>query len=388
MWHIVRSQSRLSKQWVRSKECLVVGYEVDFLHVGDGERSGDAICLRFGDLEGTRAGQFVMVIDGGTRDSGQRLVKHINDYYGTNRVNLVVSTHSDNDHISGLRLVVEQMDVDRLWMHRPWQHSEDFRSLFKSRTITTLGLKRSIRAALDTAVELEELAIKKGIQIDEPFSDADLPFADLGIRVLGPSRGYYEELLPQFRGTPDAASEAAPRGIFHRAGTAVAEAVKAVAEDWGFETLADPEDDATSAENNSSVVLTIEHDGRRMLFTGDAGVPALTRAADIADSLGIDLPSSRFVQVPHHGSRRNVGPTILTRLLGPKGQEQNKTAYVSCAKDDAKHPSKKVCNAFQRRGARDKVFSTDGQTKHHHHDAPDRGWSAATPLPFYDDVEE
>lgn len=366
-----------------------MGYEIDFLSVGNGEKSGDAICLRFGDLHASREDQFVMVIDGGTKDSGERLVKHINDYYGTNRVDLVVSTHPDNDHVCGLRVVVDEMEVDRLWMHQPWKHSSNYKALFKNRSITTLGLKRSIRAALDTAVDLEEAAAAKGIPIDEPFSDFELPFTDYGIVVLGPSSHYYDELLPQFRETPQTRGDSAQTGIFQRAGTALLEAAKMVAEGWGFETLTDPDENATSAENNSSVILTIDCDGRRLLFTGDAGVPALERAVDAAEAMGINLPGSIFVQVPHHGSRRNVGPSVLDRILGTRGQDTNKSAFISCVKDNDKHPSKKVCNAFQRRGAQDCVHATKGVTKNHHYGSPDRdGWCAADSLPFYDKVED
>ena len=48
-----------------------MGYEIDFLPVGDGARSGDAIALRYGNLEGTRAEQTVVVIDGGFTDDGR-----------------------------------------------------------------------------------------------------------------------------------------------------------------------------------------------------------------------------------------------------------------------------------------------------------------------------
>lgn len=41
-----------------------IGYEIDFLAVGDGERSGDAIAVRYGSPGAYR----VMVVDGGTKD--------------------------------------------------------------------------------------------------------------------------------------------------------------------------------------------------------------------------------------------------------------------------------------------------------------------------------
>ncbi len=368
-----------------------MGYEVDFLHVGEGEKSGDAICLRFGDLWGARESQFVMVIDGGTMDSGERLVRHIKKHYGTETVDLVVSTHPDNDHISGLRVVLNEMTVGRLWMHLPWQHASDFRALFRDRTITSLGLKRQIRASLDTATEIEELGRRKEVPIDEPFADIDLPFNEIGIDVLGPSSSYYANLLPQFRETPEPRALAAESTILGRAATTVFEAAKTVVESWHIETLSDPDEDATSAENNSSAILTIHRDSHTLLFTGDAGTPALDRAADAAETRDIHLPALNFVHVPHHGSRRNVGPTVLDRILGPKYQtpSNSKTAFVSASQEAPKHPARKVCNAFQRRGAKDRVYTTEGRNMRHHHDAPPRSdYSKADSVPFFERVEE
>jgi beta-lactamase superfamily II metal-dependent hydrolase len=364
-----------------------VGYEIDFLPVGEGEKSGDAIALRFGNLFGERQEQFVMVIDGGTQDSGKQLVEHIKKYYKTDRVDLVVSTHPDSDHASGLTVVLNGLKIDRLWMHKPWEHASNIRSLFQSGRITDTSLRETLRGALENANELERIARQKGIPIDEPFAGEVLPFANIGVQVLGPSRTFYESLLPFFRETPQ------PRqtGIFERAVTAVLEAVKWIAEIWPIETLTDPAVDASSAENNTSVILLFRIDDHLILLTADAGVPALEQAAAYAESAGVDLTRCRLIQVPHHGSRRNVGPTILDRILGPKFQRpgNDKTAYVSAAKDGApKHPSRKVANAFQRRGAKERVFATQGGAKCHPHNAPDRGWSTATPLPFYEQVEE
>jgi len=88
----------------------------------------------------------------------------------------------------------------------------------------------------------------------------------------------------------------------------------------------------------------VGHDNHHLLLTGDAGVPALERAADFAEFHGLDLRAVDFSQVTHHGSKRNVGPSILNRILGPKLGSPNltKVAFVSASKDGApKHPAKK-----------------------------------------------
>ncbi len=80
-----------------------MGYEIDFLAVGDNGRSGDAIALRYGNLHGDRDAQRVVVIDGGFSDDGYRLAELIRTYYKTDHVDLVVSSHPDSDHANGLK---------------------------------------------------------------------------------------------------------------------------------------------------------------------------------------------------------------------------------------------------------------------------------------------
>jgi glyoxylase-like metal-dependent hydrolase (beta-lactamase superfamily II) len=79
-------------------------YEIDFFAVGDGERSGDAIALRY--TAPGRADPIVGVIDAGFLTNGEELVEHIPKYYGTDRVDFVLSTHPDADHINGMGEVV------------------------------------------------------------------------------------------------------------------------------------------------------------------------------------------------------------------------------------------------------------------------------------------
>ncbi|MDP3722888.1 MAG: MBL fold metallo-hydrolase [Candidatus Omnitrophota bacterium] len=359
-----------------------IGYEVDFLPVGEGEKSGDAIALRFGNLLADPPQQTVFVIDGGFQDSGKTLVSHIQKYYKTDHVDVVISTHPDNDHASGLEVVLNEMKVAHLMMHQPWNHTDDISHLFEDSRVTDESVKKALRESLETVRTLETIAKQKGIKIVEPFWGVH--GYNKVMRVLGPSEDFYKQLLPGYRGTPEPKQGLSPLAQFMKEAK---ETVKKIAESWGFETLDDSGE--TSAENNSSAILLFTIGDHSMLFTGDAGIPAFTEAVSRLQQEGFDFSKLNFVQVPHHGSQRNIGPTLLNVLIGNKLSSENKlkTAFVSVSPDGApKHPAKKVTNAFLRRGA--PVHATAGQTKCQRNNAPDRGWTTSTPLPFYSEVEE
>jgi beta-lactamase superfamily II metal-dependent hydrolase len=364
-----------------------MGIEIDFLAVGDDSKSGDAIAVRFGNLHSRREEQTVITIDGGTEESGQDLVEHIKTHYGTESVDYAFLTHPDGDHASGMRVVLENLAVSQVVMHRPWEHSTAIHDLFDDGRTTPESISERSRENLSAAHEVEQLAIEKGIDIVEPF--AGVGTADGIIRVIGPTRDFYRESLARFDYMPDLIEVLANSlSMFSQAAE---RSINWVAEKWDADKLVDPAEDSTSAENNSSMILLITVNDKHYLFTGDAGVPALSGALDYATNIGVDWSKLRFLQGPHHGSKRNVGPALLNRLLGPPkpvGSIPDKTAFISAAKSAApKHPNKRVTNAFLRRGV--KSFVTAGQAKRHHDDAPPRsGWTTATPVPFYDQVED
>jgi len=346
--------------------------EIDFLAVGNGEKSGDAIAIRYGDFEDISK-QYVIVIDGGTIDSGKEIIKLIKETYKTNYIDLVISTHPDGDHASGLREILKDEDftIKALWMHRPWEHSEKIRHLFVDGRITDNSLSERLQNAYNYAFECEEIANERDIDIEEPFSGKS--FDNGRLRVLGPAKDYYLELIPDFNKSPEAKDT-----LLEKAFSGVSDAIKWVIETMQIETLDDSGE--TSAENNSSVILLFEFESAYYLFTGDAGIPALERVIKFATKSDIDISNIRFMQVPHHGSKRNISPYILNSI-------KCKTAYVSASKDAAKHPAKKVVNAYIRRGA--SVYTTEGSNLNHHENTASReGYSSATPLSFNEKVEE
>ena len=364
-----------------------IGYEIAFLPVGEGEKGGDAIVLRWGNLLSRPIQQTVVIIDGGFSDSGEALVNHIQKYYQTDTVDCVISTHPDGDHVSGLSVVLEKLKVGCLVMHRPWlaEHTNGISDLFKDGRVTDNGVKEKLKEGLDAAYQLEQLAIRKRISIVEPFRNVG--GYNGGLRIIGPTQDYYESLLPDFRSTPDAKQSTISEGLLGRAYQFAANTVKKNAESWHLETLNDTGE--TSAENNSSAITLFHFNDDYLLFTGDAGIPALTEAVNLLIRERFDFSKLKFIQVPHHGSQRNIGPILLNTIIGQKlwNEQKIKTAFISASKNgEPKHPSKKVTNAFLRRGA--SIYATQGRPICYYCNAPSQNWTTIQPIPFYTEVEE
>ncbi|MGO8535874.1 hypothetical protein ACC756_36915 [Rhizobium ruizarguesonis] len=356
-----------------------MGYEIDFLSVGDS--NGDAICIR----HGTAAlGYAIHITDGGYVDTGQRIINHVNQYYGYgSRIANVVLSHQDGDHIAGLIPVVRHFDVGALWMNRPWLYAGEILHAFHG-NYTIEGLRKVIRDAYPLLVELEDVAIEKGIPIYESFAGSWIG----NFLVLAPSRHRYLSLIPEFDRTPSSYVKPV-KGVLGK----FFEAAKMIAsffETWTTEALQE-NPSATSASNESCVIQLGVLDQKTLLLTADAGPVALAEAADTAQAHGLLFPPA-FVQVPHHGSRRNVTPSTLNRWLGPplpEGSGRRGVAYCSVGENKPEYPRRRVSNAFLRRGY--PVFKTSGSGGWimHYHDMPVRnGMQPINALPFTTSYEE
>lgn len=349
-----------------------MGFEVDFIPVGAGERSGDAIVVRYGELiTESRDQQTIVVIDGGTLESGQKIVDHINKQYQTNKVDYIISTHPDSDHSSGLRIVLEKMEVSYLFMHLPWEHESQIEEFFKN----DQNISERIQKSMEGIRDLEEIAFEKNIPIYEPFQG--LQTKDGSLHIFSPTKDYYESLLPQFRDTPEAKTNTLPTMLYEILKSAEDTLEGWIEDKFDIDLLGD--DGKTSAENNSSVITLITAGEHKLLFTGDAGLEALNIASTYAESLNIDLNSLNLFHVPHHGSKHNIGSTILTKIKG-------EYSIISASGKNEKHPSKRVTNHLIKKGS--KVFINKSAHLVHKRSAPERGWSGANEEPFYDRFKE
>lgn len=353
-------------------------YEIDFLRAGNS--NGDAIVVKYGD---TKEGDYrLQLIDGGFTDTGDQIIAHIKKHYAEKaKIADVVLSHADNDHATGLIKVLEHEDFTffNLWMNRPWEYVDDVIDSFHG-AYTREGLIKKMREMHPYLVEMEKIAAKRGITIRAPLQGATIgPFT-----MLAPSRGRYIKFIPDLDKTPPSYASAS-KGIFGSLFKAAADVAEKVLERLDYETL-DDNPPATSASNETSVVQWGSFGNKRVLLTADVGPEGLAEAADYAEQISL-LIQPTLVQIPHHGSRRNVTPTVLDRWLGKYPADYQGSAIASVGKNEDIYPRKKVANAFTRRGY--KVYATHGGWINFAHEYDRRaGVVDADVIPFNADVED
>ena len=377
-----------------------MAYEIDYIGVkaDKATKDADAICLRWKTgiaLNGMPIYK-VGVIDGGFEAHGNAMIAHMNQYYFDDAegvkskekktIDFVVVTHPDQDHAIGLKQVLKAFDVKKIYMNRPWLYVDELFDKVNDGRITKQSLRERLRNNYETIADIENIAEENKIPIYEAFEGT---YVENEILILSPEKQFYLDLLVESEKTPLQEQAAFNQdGLFGRIANAVKAYIVNKFEDWDIETLRENEE--TSAENETSVVLRGLVEGDGFLLTGDAGIRALNKAIDYMEQIGEDVISEiSFYQIPHHGGRHNVSPSLLDRMVGQrvkKGATRNKTAYASVA-EGSDHPLKMVTNAYIRRGV--STYETNGNTIcHHYGQMPKRGWTQLKMIEFADYVEE
>jgi beta-lactamase superfamily II metal-dependent hydrolase len=355
-----------------------VGIEVEFLTVGDG--NGDAIIVRYTDANSF----WLHVVDAGRNETGEKMVQHIETLYGPGvQIAQVVLSHADDDHATGLIPVLTRFNVHTLWMNKPWDYANEVIDHFHG-NFSVQGWIDETKRKHPYLVELQKIADNNGVIVRAPLQGERIgPFV-----VLAPSRQRYVSLIPDLEKTPPPYREdAALPTLANLLTGGVRKVAQHVMETMNIETLDDNPPD-TSASNETSVVQLGLRDNSKILLTADVGPQGLLEAAQYAHTNGILSPPN-LVQIPHHGSRRNVTPSILDIWLGPRnsGAQRRGFAFVSLGKNKNDYPRRKVKNAFMRRGY--PVYTNRNAAIVQTFGMPRRaGLIDSVPEPFSPDVED
>ena len=110
----------------------------------------------------------------------------------------------------------------------------------------------------------------------------------------------------------------------------------------------------TTAINETSIVSLLCMPNKNYLLTADAGKNSIEEALDYKDSqFSLVHKSIDVLQLPHHGSRKNVTPALIQRIMA-------KEYIISCPPNglDSHHPSRRLVNMVLEKVPTAKIFKT------------------------------
>lgn len=323
---------------------IVDKYEIRFFPVGKSSKGGDAILIRLYDAQNNL---YVIVIDGGYTDDGQAMLDYLSEL-GIDRIDLVVNTHPDEDHILGLLTIFndENIEIGELLMSRPWLDANLKVSFFKDGRITQDSLNKRLIEKFNKAYELEQAAIKKIGERNIISPQRGLTYNDV-LTILGPSSGLYQKHLLASDKTPVVEGLSSRSFLLKKLN--FVRYIKGTFIKWIY-------GEQTSDINETSIVLSLDLGDHKFLFTGDVGQDGLNEALDYCETLhGCKATDFTHMQIPHHGSRKNLNPTLLKRIGA-------KSYYVSCPPDGFSegHPSKRLMNKIHELFPDAQIYPTQG----------------------------
>ena len=102
----------------------------------------------------------VMVIDGGNNDDEDDMVAYLKQL-GISKVDILIGTHPDADHIGGMDAVIDSFDIGKIYMPNAQRDTQTFQSVLQS--IQNKGLKvttakAGIELDLDPTVQIKMIS--------------------------------------------------------------------------------------------------------------------------------------------------------------------------------------------------------------------------------------
>lgn len=337
-------------------------YVIDFVYVGD----GDAIIVW---ARNPNIADYVFFIDGGNAGNGQKIVNHyqtnIKPHLLQSKAIGFINSHPHNDHINGLIEIVELLGSEMSFAiyNDPVEFiSTELREQIKKSYLAKEDDDIShLYESFEKVQKLNELCTQHNLKRSSALTDSNILNND--IKILSPTREFYQEKVQQFTNIEFLKQKdfsQKPPTIFDDEVTSPC-------------TIVDEINDASPENLTSTVLQLTDSSGKKYILTADAGVESF----DDMENNGFNNENINLVQLPHHGSRRNVSSAWLVRF--------NPKMYIASAAGNVKHPRRAVVNCIKRNLPNTSTYSTHTSkgilsytTKREVF--PSRGWGSATPL--------
>ncbi len=328
--------------------------KINMLNVKD----GDAIIIELS----KNAKTLVMVIDGGEQEYYLSKMKpklsSILKTHNKKAPDVVVCTHYDSDHIGGLIPLIKDYikDIKEVWVHKTpdliagyiekanqLKHNDGLEHIKSKANFVIENLFQEVtesdkKKLLDDKAEviIESLPqLKKLIDLIPPTKLKEVfhkqkPLSDWPeISVLGPTKAYYDTLFPKGKTFESYLKEEAMETLTSEKNyTRTFELMNINPCD----SLKKDSETSLTATNKASIIVAIDNDKKRYLFTGDAGIHSFKAIPNWQK----ELEDLYFLKVPHHASDNNISKELI-EIMNPiyaynTGFRHQDDAVLNCLK--------------------------------------------------------
>lgn len=351
-------------------------YEIRFFSVGETKKGGDAIFIRLYDENDNVV---VILIDGGYQATGQKIIDYMRSL-DLDTINLMVNTHPDLDHISGLITIMDssEIKVEKLLYNRPWRDHNITADLFADGRITDKSLNKRLTESFKKAYELEQSAKRKQ-KVSGKMCEIIHPVVGNNyfdcFYILGPTAEHYRAHLLASDKTPTNYSNKdnepyhPKRLIWHKFLGSFIPWIKG---------------EKTSDINETSVISFLQLPDSNFLFTGDIGKKGLSEAVEyLYGTRPLMNYKVSHLQLPHHGSRKNISPKLIEQI----GCDNY---MISCPSEGESegHPSARLVNKILEIFPKARIHRTAGTNFIYHSGNLPIDATPVSPMGRYESIED
>jgi len=323
-------------------------------------KQGDSLWIEYGKNGIERR----ILIDSGPLSAYNVLEEKLNKLPdGDKRVELVVISHVDTDHIEGIiRLLAQKrnrwpFEPEDIWFNG-WRHLE---------TSTDLGGREGdFLSALIRCRAFNEWnkAFNKGsimVQSDEPLPEKMLNDG-MKLTLLAPDEEKLKSMAAKWR--KDVAAHGLEPGDLDDAWEQLVETTKyhlddgllGSSDDFSKEIAKQLKTDESVA-NGTSIAFLAEYEGKSCLFLADAHADLICKSLKRLIPGGQDRLMVDAVKISHHGSRHNISEDLMKLIDAKHYLISSNGAYH-------KHPDKAAIEAIIHWSKRKPILWFNYQTKY------------------------
>lgn len=266
--------------------------------------SGDCILVSFGEQNKKTN----ILIDGGIGLRAYRRLKNeIQEIAAKGEfIDLLVLTHTDEDHIGGILKIFKDSDIDKSIIKEMWFNSgKAIEQYLPGATlpakISSIKIDYSGQLSAGQGIELESLMDQYGVRWAGVVAGQNKRINGANIYLLSPARNGLEKFYKKWEYEKRTETQSAYHTDYHLT----------VKELYGKNSFTED----NSIPNLSSIAFLFEYQGKRALFLGDAYPSVVAESLRQYHKVSADakLPVD-VVKVSHHGSKGNTNEALLRQM--------------------------------------------------------------------------